>query len=291
MPTTNILLGLASAIGVIAIWSGFIVFSRAGVHTNLTAYDISALRFMVAGVVVVPFAWTWWPRHLPLRAQLIMSACGPGATYALLMYLGLGKASAAYAGMFANGSLPIFTAVPGWVISRKAPGRHQLFAISVIVIGGLLLGWRGAQTGGENVTSGIALFLSSSAILSVYIYGVKHWQIAPRQALALVTVPNALLYVPLWFFFLPSGMADTNSSTIVFQALYQGLGPGFLAIILFALEVKHLGPTQTAGFSASVPATATLLAIPVLSEVPNSLEWTGIAIVTTGLGLLLARST
>jgi drug/metabolite transporter (DMT)-like permease len=37
-----------------------------------------------------------------------------------------------------------------------------------------------------------------------------------------------------------------------------------------------------------VPASATLLAIPVLGEIPTGIEWVGIAIVTAGLVLLLS---
>ncbi len=102
-----------------------------------------------------------------------------------------------------------------------------------------------------------------------------------------MNVPNAIVFLPIWYFLLPSGVADTEFTTIVFQALFQGIGPGFLAVILFALAAFHLGPTPTAGFSAVVPATAALLAIPVLGEVPSALEWVGIATVTLGLGLMM----
>jgi drug/metabolite transporter (DMT)-like permease len=82
-------------------------------------------------------------------------------------------------------------------------------------------------------------------------------------------------------------MAETEQSIIIFQALFQGLGPGFFAVILFALAAMHLGATMTAGFSAVVPATAALLAIPILGEIPNTMEWVAIAIVTVGLALLI----
>lgn len=287
MTKPNITLGVASAVAVIFIWSGYIVFSRLGIVTGLTAYDITALRFLVAGAITLPFARTWWPGHLPLRAKLLLSLFGPGAIYSMLMFLGLNEASAAYGGVFANGSLPIFTMVLVLGVSGVRPVQNQFIAISIIVLGGVLLGWRGMSSQGTNVIEGIALFLTASAVLSVYIFGIRHWSLTPRQALALVNVPNALLFLPIWYFLLPSGIADAEISVIVFQALYQGLGPGFLALILFALAAFHLGPTPTAGFSAVVPATATLLAIPVLGEVPSSLEWVGIATVSLGLGLMM----
>lgn len=289
MQQSNFLLGLASAIGIIFIWSGFIVFSRAGVTTGLTAYDISALRYSVAGLLVLPFLCKWWPSHLPLRAKIIMSLTGPGVIYSLLMYLGLTEASAAYAGVFANGSLPIFTTLIALFLTRELPTLQQLIAIAVIVTGAILLGFREMTSGGTDVFTGIVLFLSSSLILSVYFFGVKHWQLKPRQALALINVPNAVVFLPIWYFFLPSGLADADTSTVVFQALFQGIGPGFLAVIMTALAVTHLGSTPTAGFAASVPATAALLAIPVLSEVPTNVEWLGICVVTLGLAILLIR--
>jgi drug/metabolite transporter (DMT)-like permease len=283
------LLGLFCAIGVIFIWSGFIVFSRAGVITNLTPYDITALRFIVAGALVLPFAWAWWPRQLSLPGTIVMTLCGPGLIYVMLMYFGLMESSAAYAGVFANGSLPVFTSLLAMLFTRKIPGRRQLFAIGVIVAGGIISGTPGMLAGGEDLLTGIGLFLTASAVISFYIFGVQHWKVTPRQALALVTIPNTIVFLPIWYFFLPSGLAETELSMIVFQALFQGLGPGFLAVILFAVAALHLGATPTSGFAAAVPASASLLAMPVLGEYPTSIEWVGIAVVSLGLALLILR--
>lgn len=271
------------------IWSGFIVFSRAGVTTSLTPADMTGLRFLVAGAITLPFAIRWWPRHLPLHAVALMSLCGPGVIYSMLMYWGLSEASAAYAGVFANGALPVFTAALVAVFAASFPARMQVIGIAVIVAGAVMVGSTGLMQGGKNVAVGIGLFLSASAVLSIYIFGVRHWQITPRQALVLVNVPNALLFIPVWLLFLPSGLADASLSSIVFQAAYQGLGPGFVAVILFALAATHLGPTATAGFSAAVPASAAVLAIPVLGETPGFQEWLGIGVVTIGLSLLIVK--
>lgn len=282
------ILGLLSAAGVFCIWSGFLVFSRAGVQSGLTPFDLTALRFLIASVLVVPFAMAWWPRHLPLHATLSMSLFGPGALYTVLMYFGLRDSSAAYGGVFANGSLPIFTMLMGFFFARQVPSRRQLIAVLILVVGAVLIGVPGLRTGGSSVVSAIAFFLAASAVLSIYFLGVKHWYVEPRQALALVSLPNAVIFLPMWFFFLPSTIRDAPWSTILLQATFQGLGPGFLAVILTSLSARILGPTPSAGLAAAVPASATLLAIPVLGEIPTRIEWIGIAIVTAGLVLLLS---
>lgn len=287
MAEQNRALGIGCAIAVIFIWSGFIVVSRAGVLSALTPQDMIALRFAVAGLATLPFAYAWWPRHLPLHIQAVIALSGPGICYSFFMYTGLGFASAAYGGVFANGSLPLFTMLLVYVILRKAPGTQQAFGVAVIMLGGVLLGWRGMTLGGANVVLGICLFLGASAVLAVYIFTLQRWRIGPKQALAVVNIPNAFVYLPLWYFFLPSGMAETNTWMIVLQGLFQGLGPGFLAVMLFALAAVHLGATATSGFSAAVPAAVAVLAIPTLNEIPTPLEWAGVALVSVGLFLLI----
>jgi drug/metabolite transporter (DMT)-like permease len=281
------ILGLLSAAGVFCIWSGFLVFSRAGVQTGLTPFDLTALRFMVAGALVLPFAIAWWPRYLPLHATLSMAICGPGALYSILMYFGLKHSSAAYGGVFANGTLPIFTILLGFSFASSAPSRRQLTAVAVLLVGAVLIAVPGLRSGGNDVLFAIAFFLAASAVLSVYLLGVRHWGVGPREALALVSLPNAALFLPIWYFFLPSTIHGAPWSAVLFQAAFQGLGPGFLAVILFSISARILGPTPSAGLAAAVPASATLLAIPVLGESPTAIEWTGIATVTAGLVLLL----
>lgn len=289
MQISKTTIGILSGLAVIFIWSGFIVFSRAGVTTNLTPYDITALRLIVASLAVLPFCKSWWPSHLPLHAKIIIALCGPGIVYSMLMFIGLTKASTAYAGVFANGSMPIFTALLALILIKEPPSRNQILAISMIITGGVTLGIPGMAYGGEQVLHGILLFLAASAFLSTYLYGVKKWGLSPTEVLVLVNIPNAVIFLPLWFAFAPSGLANTDLPTILFQAFFQGLGPGVLALFLITLTTINLGPTSMAIFSSTVPACAALLAMPVLAEYPTTFEWAGIIIVSLGLVILFLK--
>jgi drug/metabolite transporter (DMT)-like permease len=50
--TRGALYGLAA----VCIWAGFIVVSRLGVRTTLTPWDVVAIRFAVAGSLLLPYA-------------------------------------------------------------------------------------------------------------------------------------------------------------------------------------------------------------------------------------------
>ncbi|MEM1160522.1 MAG: DMT family transporter [Pseudomonadota bacterium] len=285
----SLFIGAGSAIFILAMWSGFIVFNRFGVLGGLTPYDMAAARLMVAGPLSLPFLIAWWPRHLPWQAIVVMTLCGPGVLYSILVPAGLAQASAAYGGVFTNGALPVLTMLIAFCVAGTRPTWGHIIGTAVILTGGTMVAWRGLQAGGTDVATGIALFLGASTLVGSYIYAIRHWSVTPREALVLVNVPNALIYLPIWALFLPSSMADAPIETVVWQMAFQGLGPGFLAVIVFAMMAYHLGPTPTAAVSAAVPASAALLAIPVLSEQPTPLEWAGIATVTVGLMLLTWR--
>ncbi len=289
MAQRNIILGLVSAVAVFFIWSGFFVVSRMGVTTSMTPFDIAALRFLVAGTITLPFLWRWWPRDLSWPVILLLLICGPGSVYTLILYFGLQNAPAAYAGVFANGSIPIATMALAAVFSRDYPGPWRLLGVAVIYLGGTLVGLRGLSQGGADVGLAIAMFVSSSLLISTYIWGIGKWGLTPWNALAIINVPNALIFLPLWWFLLPSGLSDATVEEIALQVVFQGMGPGFFAVIFFTLAAMHLGAAATSGFSAAVPAGVAVLAIPVLGEAPNPLEWGGIALVTVGLAILVLR--
>lgn len=283
MSQPNLTTGLLAAAGILVIWSGFIVFSRAGLVSGMTPYDVAGLRFLTAGLLTLPFVWAWWPRHLSWRALAALAIAGPGAIYSLMMFAGLANASAAYGGVFANGALPVFTMLIALVVHGTRPKPQQIGGAILIICGGVMVAWRGISAGGPDLVVGIALFLASSAMIAIYIFALNHWRITPRQALAVVNVPNPAIFVPVWLLFLPSTLSEVPMVEVIAQAAFQGLGPGFLAVIVFALMAFHLGATPAAAVSASVPATAALLAVPVLGEVPTILEWAGIGTVSLGL--------
>lgn len=282
-------IGIVSAVAVFCIWSGFFVISRLGVTTALTPYDLAALRFMVAGVVTLPFVYWWWPRGLEWWQAPLLIVCGPGSIYTLILYYGLQNAPAAYAGVFANGSIPIATMLLAAVIAKDYPGPWRMLGIAILYLGGTMVGLRGLSAGGGDVGQAIFIFVASSLLVSTYIYGISQWGLSPWNALAIINVPNMLVYLPIWYFLLPSGIDQATFHEVATQVAFQGLGPGFFALIFFTLSAKHLGASATSGFSAAVPAGVAVLAIPVLGESPVAIEWIGIALVTIGLGILVLR--
>jgi len=288
-PPSSMLLGYLCGMGFIAVWSGFIVFARAGVTSGMTAFDITAVRFMVGALITLPFAVCYWPRHLSLSKIFVLLITGPGMVYSMLMYSGLGLSPAAFAGVFSNATIPIFTAALTWFLLGERLTKLGSLAIAVILAGSTAVAYQSFSSSNVENLAGLPFFIMASVFLASYVVFLRMWKLTAKQTLAIINLPTAVLFLPIWYFFLPSTITTADPYDVVFQALFQGLGPGFIALVFFTYAIQTLGTTPVAGFAAVVPATAALLAIPVLGEHLNGIEWSGIVAVTIGLVLLIWR--
>jgi len=55
-PTTKTYIwGALYGLAAVCIWAAFIVVSRLGVSTSLTPWDVAAIRFCVAGLLLLPY--------------------------------------------------------------------------------------------------------------------------------------------------------------------------------------------------------------------------------------------
>lgn len=282
-------LGLLAALCCTGIWSGFILVSRMATFSELTIYDVAGLRFALAGALVLPLVWKFWPRQLKIW-QVLFLASGPGVPYALLNYAGLEYAPAAYAGVFVNGMLPIASAITAAIWLKEMPGLYKTIGLLIVLAGcGTMAFSTGAATG-PDVWIGELLFITSAAILGSYMVSLRVWQLTWQNLLVVVPVTNLVLFVPLWLIFLPSNVSTAPMNEILLQALYQGLGPSLAAIVAFTLAVRHLGALPTAALMALVPAIVAIAAIPLLNEWPARIEWIGIAAVVAGILATLKSS-
>lgn len=101
----------------IGVWSGSLVMLRFGVTTSLNAYDLTALRFATAALILTPVV----ARHgFAVRqlgsAGLLILVAGFGAPYVLLIAMALETASASAAGSLNPGVMALVSLVFGAVV-------------------------------------------------------------------------------------------------------------------------------------------------------------------------------
>ena len=106
---------------------------------------------------------------------------------------------------------------------------------------------------------------------------------SPGVAVVLAFAMFAPLYVVLTN---PQALLAAAPGFVALQAVAHGLGAGLVAVLAYSRAAVLLGPGRASFFGALVPGAASLLAIPVLDEIPTALQVAGLFAVV--IGLLLA---
>jgi drug/metabolite transporter (DMT)-like permease len=281
-------LAFLAGLSVMMIWSGWIVISRDSMSTNLTAGDVTLIRFVTAALFTLPLSLAYSWRDIPIKRALVV-ALGCGFPYTLFTFYGLSSNSAANAGVIVNGFLPVISAILAVIFLNNKLGKPAWLAIALIVCANFLVlvpELTGSQISYQFIVS-ILLLLTASGILATYMTAVKYWQVSLKEVLIWVPSINAILFIPVWFF-LPHQLFSATVENILVQAGYQGLIVSVFALFLFTYAIKHLGTVISSLFMAMVPAITALLGLWILGESPSAFAWWGIVVCTMGLLLFIA---
>lgn len=278
--------GYLAALGTVAIWTGFILVSRLGGKSALTPYDVLALRLGTAALLLALFAG-----RLPAAAwrdlRLWTLAAVGGVGYGVLVYSGFKSVPAAHGAILLPGLQPFLIAIAAWCIvgERPSPSRTAGYAA---IAGGIGLTAVPVLAGqwSADMLAGDGLILASSAVWAIFSVLAKRWRFDPWLLTRFVAIGSALLFLPAYLTALPKALDAAPWSTILFQGLYQGIGPTILAMVLYLKAVEALGLARVGALIGLVPVLAGLAAVPLLAE-PLTI-WLGCGLLSVSLGAYLA---
>ncbi len=214
--------GYLAAAGTVAIWTGFILISRMGGKTALTAYDVMALRLGTASLLLLPFLKGMPDRAWRDRRLWTLTLLG-GVAYCVLVYTGFKWAPAAHAAILLPGMQPFLVAGAAYLLAGERPTPARWRGLLVIAAGVLCVavpylngGWSSALLYGD------LLIFAASIVWAIYSVLVKRWHYSPWTLTRFVTFGSALVYLPVYLLFLPKQLAAVPFSTLLLQGLYQG---------------------------------------------------------------------
>ena len=167
--------------------------------------------------------------------------------------------------------------------ASSSTAAWRIAGIALIVIGVAATGWDALAFGVTGQWRGHLLFLGAAACNSGFLTAVRGWRIGALESLVAVLGLNALIYLPIWWLFLPSTLTSAPWQEIALQGIYQGLIAAFIAGTMIAYAARTLGSTRQSAIMSGAPALALLMAIPLLGEIPSWISVAGVVIVTAGI--------
>ena len=275
--------GALCGLAAVTIWSGNIVVGGLGLRSSLTAWDITAIRFAVAGVLLAPLLMRlglaldrlgWWG-----VAALVLG----GAPTVLLANAGLVFAPAVHAGALFAGVMPLMTAILAAFLLTEAFTLGKRIGLALIAIGVVLIIWGAGITVGTSQTIGHLLFLAAALAFACYTVALRRARLDGLHAAAISAVGSMLLYLPPYALVAGASVFDAPLSAIGLQALVQGVLTAVVSYMVYGRAVSILGASSGAAFAASCPAMTALMAIPILGEWPTVIDWAAILSISLGV--------
>ncbi len=270
--------GLAFAL----IWSSAFTSARI-IVTNAPPLTVSAIRFLIAGLIALALARILGQSFTLTRQQwqltVIFGIC-QNALYLGLNFVAMQTVEASLAAIIAS-SLPLLVALVGWLIARETLrplGMAGLIAGMAGVF--LIMGTRLTQ-GVDPV--GIALCGIGALALTFATLAVKG---ASSGGNVMVVVGFQMLIgsVALW---VPALVLETWvvnwSVTVVAAFLYTLFMPGLLATMVWFWLVRRIGATRAATFHFLNPFFGVAIAAILLGEAIGVLDVVGVVVIALAI--------
>jgi drug/metabolite transporter (DMT)-like permease len=279
---------LAIAAGLVAtlIYAGQFVASRWSIQRSLSVWDLAALRFGVAGLLLLPVlvrhglstaAGIGWGRGVVLCVTA-------GAPYTLILYTGLAMAPAGHGAAFVCGVTPVVSALLVWFWAGDRPHVATVAGLALIVAGLALLAAPTLRGGGELVWLGDLVFVLDGVLWALFTVLARRWQVDPLRGTAVVWVLS-LTYLPIYAALAGPRLLAAPRGEVLFQGFYQGVGVAIAALGLFSWAIRVLGPSSASLFMPLVPVFGVLLAALLLGEIPIAVQVVGMIGVSVGMAL------
>jgi drug/metabolite transporter (DMT)-like permease len=281
--------GVAYGLTAVAIWAGGIVVARLGLQSSLTPWDVAALRFAAAGVLLLPFVL----RHGFALDRLgwigVTAIVLGGAPTVLFANTGLLFAPAAHAGALFPGVMPLMVAVLAAIFLKEAFTARKWLGFGLIAAGVAGIVWGSGGSLGTRQNIGHVLFLAAALSWACYTVAMRRARLNGLHAAAISAVGSLLLYLPPYALVAGTSVFEASFGAIALQVFIQGILTAIISYIFYGRAVGLLGASSGAAFAALCPVMTALMAIPILDEWPSAIDWMAIAVISVGVYVVSSR--
>ena len=248
------------------IWGGFTILSRLSAKWGIVAWDLTALRFAFAFSILVPILLYQRNYQFLFKKQAIVLALIGGIGYCVTVYSGFYFSPAAHAAIFLNGFIPVCTALAAWLIYKQPFDRHMWVSIGVISISLIAMTYLLLMNSRQPFGVGDVLFVLGAVCWGVFSVLLRESNMTAWQAMCSVAIWSAILYLPVYWLFIPKHLDEVEPLHIAIQTLFHGVLVVIVATICYVEAIKRLGAFQAGSIVTLAPFIAAVMAIPLLNE-------------------------
>ena len=248
------------------IWGGFTILSRLNLHWHVSAWDLVAMRFAIAFIILMPvlvykkdLAFLWHPR------PVILALTG-GLAYCLTVYTAFLQAPAAHAAIFLNGCIPLCTAVAAYLLFRQPFDKHTWLSLSIMSSALVLMSYLMLRDQATAFGLGDLLFFISAVWWGIFTVLLKQWKLSAWHSMASVAIWSAIIYLPVYVLFVPKHFQEAEPVHLLIQGVFHGVLVVIIATLTYVAAIERLGAFKTGSIVTLAPFIAAVIAVPLLNE-------------------------
>ncbi|RWR23701.1 DMT family transporter [Sinirhodobacter populi] len=293
-PEGRTLFGVAAALVTLAIWTSWIVGTRAAVSGEgyFSPSVLVLIRFGFTAVLLTPVLWRMGLIPKGVKWPALVGLLFSGSPYIFLVGAGLKYAPIADVGPLLPGTVPLMVAGLSALIFGERFTLARRFGLGLIAAGVVAIVAIGpAPLPGmeDKLLLGHLLILGGALSWAIYTISLRASGLNGFEATAYVAFWSLVLALPVMAPGLREDLARAAQAPLslwLVQILIQGALAGFVALLTFATAVRWLGPSKTAAITGLTPVTATLAGIPVMGEIPTPVQLVACLGIVLGVGLV-----
>ncbi len=248
------------------VWGGFTLLSRLNATWNISAWDVTALRFALAFCILMPILIYRKNTNFLWHKEPVILALFGGVAYCLSAYSAFIYAPAAHAAIFLNGCIPLCTAVAAFLIYKQPFDRHIWASLSIMMLALALMGYLLSQQSGNPFGIGDGLFFLAAVWWGIFTVLLRQSTLTAWQAMCSVAIWSAMIYLPIYLLFLPKQLGEAQIEHLIIQTLFHGVLVVIVATLAYVEAIKRLGAFKTGSLVTLAPFVAAILAVPLLNE-------------------------
>ncbi|ENU84208.1 hypothetical protein F970_02369 [Acinetobacter sp. CIP 102082] len=248
------------------IWGGFTILSRLNLHWHVSAWDLVAMRFAIAFIILMPvllykkdLAFLWHPR------PIILALTG-GLAYCLTVYTAFLQAPAAHAAIFLNGCIPLCTAVAAYLLFKQPFDKHTWLSLIIMLSALALMSYLMLHEQASAFGLGDVLYFLSAVWWGIFTVLLKQWKLSAWHSMASVAIWSALIYLPIYILFIPKHFQEAEPVHLLVQGVFHGVLVVIIATLTYVAAIERLGAFKTGSIVTLAPFIAAVIAVPLLNE-------------------------
>lgn len=248
------------------IWGGFTILSRLNLHWHVSAWDLVAMRFAIAFIILMPVLVYKKDLAFLLHPRPIILALTGGLAYCLTVYTAFLHAPAAHAAIFLNGCIPLCTAVAAYLLFRQPFDKHTWLSLSIMLSALALMSYLMLHEQASAFGIGDILFFLSAVWWGIFTVLLKQWKLSAWHSMASVAIWSALIYLPIYILFIPKHFQEAEPVHLLIQGVFHGVLVVIIATLTYVAAIERLGAFKTGSIVTLAPFIAAVIAVPLLNE-------------------------